>query len=112
MRQAESPWRQTVFLHARHLPESEIIAIRKKHRVVAEALVAARRPDQRTIHTTFELLNVAVRPCNAQRRYEIRTTGLWGYCTASMQLLVDSPHGSLEILVRTCPTSRVDAGGP
>src|SRR3984893_11568671 len=112
MRQADPLRRQPVFLHARHLPESEIIAIRKKHWVVAEALVAARWPDQRAIHTAFELLNVAVRPCNAQRGHELGTARLWIYGSAGMRLLGDPPHGSLEILVRACPTSRMDAGGP
>src|SRR5262249_32629535 len=46
MRQAGAFGRQAVLLVARHLAERTRVSIRHEHRVVAETLVAARRPDQ------------------------------------------------------------------
>src|SRR5437660_540763 len=71
VRQAKTPRRQTVLRLAGHFSEGEIITVRQKHRVVAEALLAARRPDQRAVDAALEFLHMAVRPGGAQRRDEM-----------------------------------------
>src|SRR5258708_12377477 len=110
MGQTKSPGWQAVFLHICHLPERDVIAIGKKNRIVAKPPVAARRPNQRAIDTAFKLLDVAVRPGDAQCRHEVRGAGLWRYGAAVMQLLVDLFHSRPKILVRACPPGRMDAG--
>src|SRR5258708_12711728 len=110
MGQTKSPGWQAVFLHICHLPERDVIAIGKKNRIVAKPPVAARRPNQRAIDTAFKLLDVAVRPGDAQCRHEMRGAGLWRCGAAVMQLLVDLFHSRPKILVRACPSGRMDAG--
>src|SRR5260370_40135053 len=110
MRQAESPGWQAVFLHTCHLAERDIIAIRKKKRIVTKSLVAARRPNQRAVDSAFKLLDVAVRPGDAQRRDKVRGTGLRCHRTAIMQPSVDHLHCCPKILARACPSGRMDAG--
>src|SRR5258708_13702312 len=110
MRQAESLGWQAVFLHTRHLPEREIIAIRKKNGIVAKSPVAAWWPNQRAIDSAFKLLHVTVRPGDTQRRHEVRGTGWRCHRTAVMQLLIDLLHSRPKILVRACPPGRMDAG--
>src|SRR5258707_6091801 len=110
MRQAESPGWQAVFLHTCHLAERDMIAIRKKNRIVTKSLVAARRPNQRAVDSALKLLDVAVRPGDAQCRHEVRGAGLWRYGTAIAQLLVDLLHSRPKVLVRACPSGRMDAG--
>src|ERR1700688_755606 len=72
VRQTEPPRRQAVLRLAAHFPESEIISIGQEHRVIAEALVATRRPNQRAVDAGLEFLDMAVRPGDAQRRDEVR----------------------------------------
>ena len=72
MRQALPMRRQAVLLVARHLAEGAVVAVGQEHRVVAEAGVAARRPDQRAVDVRLELLDMAVRPGDAERGDELR----------------------------------------
>ena len=50
-----------VLLLRAHLAEGTRMAVGQEHRVVAEALVAARRPDQRAVDAAGEGLDLAVR---------------------------------------------------
>ena len=75
MRQAFAARRQAVLLLARHLAEGAVVAIRQEHRIVAEALVAARRPHQRAVDPRLELLDMAIRPGDAQGGDEMRARG-------------------------------------
>src|SRR5258707_7625234 len=110
MRQAESPGRQAMFFRTRHLAEGEIIAIRKKNRIVAKPFLAARRPNQRAIDSAVKLLHMAVRPGDAQRRHEVGGPGLWRHGAVMTQLLVDFLHSCPKILARASPSGRMDAG--
>ena len=47
-------------------------AVRQEHWIIAEALVAARRPDQRAVDLGLEVLDMAIRPGDAQRGDEMR----------------------------------------
>src|SRR5215813_4904828 len=55
---------------------------------------------------------MAIRPSDAQCRYEVSTAELRCYGTAIAQLTVDFPHGRRKIPVRTCPAGRVNAWRP
>src|ERR1700692_1732172 len=84
--------RQAMLLLARHFTERAVMPIGQEHRVVAEALVATRRPDQSAVHAGFEILDVTVRPGDAQGRDEMRPAAL-GRCRAEdAQLLFDGFH--------------------
>ena len=50
------------------------MAIRLEHRIIAEALVAARRPDKCTFHFTAEILRMTVGPAQAQNGNEAGCT--------------------------------------
>src|SRR5258708_19902766 len=107
MRQAESVGRQAMFFRPRHLAEGEIIAIGKKNGIVAKPFVAARRPNQRAIDSAFKLLDMAVRPGDAQRRHEVGGPGLWRHGAVMTQLLVDFLHNSPKILARASPPAHI-----
>src|SRR5205085_11347356 len=62
MGEAVSERRQAVFLLARHLAEGLLVTLRHEHRIVAEAEIAARGPNQGTVDAAFELLHVTVGP--------------------------------------------------
>src|SRR6185312_7247639 len=50
-----------------HFTEGFLPARRAEHRVIAEALVAARRPHRLPVHTAHEGFRMTVRPAQAQR---------------------------------------------
>src|ERR1051326_3372896 len=66
MRQALPARRQPVLLFGAHLAEGTVEAIGKKNRIVAESLVSARRPYDRSIDAAFERRGLAVGPRQAQ----------------------------------------------
>src|SRR4030081_3175155 len=110
VRQALSLGRQAVLLVARHLAEGEREPVGQEHRVIAEALVAARRIDQRAVDRGLEFLDMAVRPGDAQRRDEMRLAALRRGGAALAQQRVDPRHGAGEILGGAGPARRMDAG--
>src|SRR5437899_10567384 len=71
MREPGAAWRQAVLFLARHFAEGAAVAIGQEHRVVAEALRSARRPDERAVDARLELLDMAVGPRDAERRDEM-----------------------------------------
>src|SRR3954470_6789397 len=66
MRQALALRRQAVLVVAGHLAERLRQAVGEEHRIVAEPLGTARRPHQRAVDRRLELLDVPVRPGDAQ----------------------------------------------
>src|SRR3974377_1085609 len=70
--QAAPRRRQPVFFVARHLAEGAPMSVGEEHRVVAKTPLAPRRPNQRAVDAALELLEVTVRPGDAQRRNEMR----------------------------------------
>ena len=60
MREAGARGRQPVLFVAAHLAEAARMTVGQKHRIVAEALAPARRPDQRAVDAAFEVLDMAV----------------------------------------------------
>src|SRR3954471_20855895 len=71
MREAAPARRQPVFFLGRHFPEGAVVPVRQEHRIVAETLRAARRPDQRAADAAFEFLHMTVRPSETKRRDEM-----------------------------------------
>ena len=63
---ARARWLTVCFSSASISPNVCRAAARHEHRIVAEALVAARRPDRRAVDAADEGLGVAVRPGEAQ----------------------------------------------
>src|SRR5450759_3659185 len=63
MRQALTLGREPVLFVSVHLAERAVEAVGPKQRIIAEALIAARRPRRDAIDAPFEFLHMAVRPC-------------------------------------------------
>jgi len=76
MRKASSARRQAVLFRARHFAKRPFVPVRQEHRVIAEALRTARRPDQGTVDARFKFLDVSIRPGDAKRRNEMGTATL------------------------------------
>src|ERR1700730_12386127 len=66
MRQALSARRQAVLLFRAHFAEGAVESIGEKDRVVAETLIAARRPHDSAIDAAFERRGLPVGPGEAQ----------------------------------------------
>ena len=109
MRQTFALRRQSVFFFARHFAECARMAVRQKHRIVAKALVAPRRPDERAGDATFEFLHMTVGPGDAKRGDEMRCAALRRHSAGFSQLLFDFLHGFAKILVGPGPARRMDA---
>ena len=58
----------------------------------------------------LEFLDMAVRPGDAERRDEMRAALVGRGRAALAELVFDALHGVCEILVRTGPARRIDAG--
>src|SRR6266850_603809 len=76
MRQPLTLGRQSVFQLGCHLAKCKIKSVGEEHRIVAEALLAARRPDQRAVHPALEFLKMAVGPGDGEHRDEMRLAPL------------------------------------
>jgi len=78
MRKTFAVRRQSVFLVARHFAEGPRMTVRlaigQKHRIITEALFAARRPDQNAVDPRLEFFEMSVRPGDAQSRDEMGAT--------------------------------------
>lgn len=92
-----------VFLSRIQLPERCGARIGNEHRVIAEALVATRRPGGHAVDAADERLGVIVWPRHAQRRDEPGAA----ICRAA-QLAVHPRHCRDEILARTSPPRRIN----
>src|SRR6516225_7838930 len=106
--------RQAVLLRARHLAEcarmAVDLAVGKEHRIIAEARIAARRPHQRTLDPALELLQMAVRPGEAERAHEACLALKWLAATARRKLALDARHRGGEILTWARPARGVNPG--
>ena len=86
-----------------HLAECGAEAIGTEQRIVAEALVAAGRPHRNAIDATFEILNVPIRPGNAESGNEMCTPLFRSLGTALDQQGLDAIHRRAKILVGSGP---------
>src|SRR5919198_4476651 len=110
VREAFPRGRQTMLLYVRHLAECKRVPVRQKHRIVAEAVLAARGPDQSALDHSVELLHVAIGPGEAERAHELRLAFAGRVRAALAQPAFDRLHGSLKVLGRTRPAGRVNTG--
>src|SRR5438270_4749184 len=92
MRQSQSKRRQTMLLEARHLAEGARTPVRQERGVVAESGGASRRPHQRAVDARLDLFEMIVRPCHAQRGYEMRRAPLGGCRAAFLQQAFHPRH--------------------
>src|SRR4029077_19940508 len=97
-----------MLLYVRHLAEGKRVSIGQKHRIVAEAVLAAWGPDQDAVHGSVEVLHVAIGPGDAERAHELRLALAGRMRAALAQPLFHRLHGSLKVLVPTRPARRVD----
>src|SRR5262249_39842420 len=108
VREAKTAWRQAVLLLRRHLAEGAVVTAGQEYRIVAEASGSARWPDQRAIDTRLELLDMAIRPGDAEGRDEM-SAALRGRCRAARnQLVFDLLHGAAEVARLAGPACRVN----
>src|SRR5262245_11711394 len=110
VREAKPARWQAVLLLRGHLAEGAVVAVGQEHRVVAEAGGSPRRPDERAVDAGLELLDVAVRPGDAERRDEMRAALRGHRRAACPQLVLDLLHGASEVARLAGPARRVDAG--
>src|SRR5207245_2661756 len=110
VRKPFAPRRQAVFLHVRHLAEGAGMAGGQKHRIVAETLLAARRPDERAVDGALEFLDVFVGPGEAERADEMRRALAARTRAALAQLVFHDLHGPPKVFLRARPARRIDAG--
>src|SRR5437868_14522017 len=103
MREALPVGRQPVLLFATHLPESKVKSVRQQHRIVSEAFLAARRPDQRAIDDSLEFFDMAIRPRDRQYRDEMRLAAVRREGIALAQAGLHLFHGVAEISVLAGP---------
>src|SRR5947199_658082 len=102
--------RQSVFFLARHFAEGSLLAVRLEQGVVAETPIAARRPYQRAGDARLELLDLAIRPGQAQRRNKLRAAMFRRRYAPRPQLLLDYFHGATEVPIGPRPARRVNSG--
>src|SRR3954447_6972358 len=95
------------------LAERRVIAHRNEHRIVAKALLAARRPHKRSVDPAVEGLGLAVvRPGYRQRADEMR--GRWSIGLGRLRLPPDTLHRPhpVAIAVRVLGPPRGEDPGP
>src|SRR5437667_6966198 len=100
MRQGLSALRPAVFVLATHLAKRKPKSIGQEHRIIAEALVAARRPDQRAVDPALEFLQMAVRPGDTQDRDEMGFAAFRREGIALAQTGLDPLHRVAELSLR------------
>ena len=94
-----------VLLLRAHLAEGAVVAVGQEHRVVAEAFVAARRPDQRAVDAAGESLVLAVGHGEGQHARR-NARGAAPACRAErLQRVLDLAHGDGEILASARPSA-------
>src|SRR5580698_6222604 len=107
MRKPFAARRQAVFFLARHLAERAIVPVRQEHRIVAETLVAARRPDQRAVDARFKVFKMPVGPGHAERGYKAAATLLGRGLAEFPQFVIDRLHREVEVFLWSRPTRRI-----
>ena len=98
------------FLVGAHLPEGALKAVGLEQRIVAEALLAARRPHRDAVDAALEFFHVAVRPGETERGDEMAAPLFGRFRAALDQQRLDFVHGETEILVGSGPARRMNAG--
>src|SRR5260221_14137907 len=93
-----------------HFAKSHITTLGQEHGIIAKTTLAARRPDERAVDLAFEILDMAVGPGNRQHADEMRAPPVRQSGALCRKLLFDIAHGKGEILGRSCPAGRIDAG--
>ena len=88
-----------------HLAVGLGLAMRLKHRVVAEAPRATRRPHPLAFDTPLEQLEMPIRPGEAKHGYEIGAV-----IPGRSDLGTHALHGGGEVTRRAGPARRIDAG--
>src|SRR6476620_11233961 len=110
MLEALAARRQPVFFLRAHFAEGAVEPVRQKQWIVAEAPLAARRPDDDAVDARFELLRMLIRPSEAQRGDEVRAALLRAACAAFDQKRLDAVQRAAEVFLRPGPSGRVNAG--
>src|SRR5690554_603068 len=94
-----------VLLSRGHFAEGACFTIRYKDRIIAKALIAARRPNQTALNAPLEMFDFPRRGGHSQGADE--------FCTSIgriAEFLLDTLHGVRKVLVSTGPAGRIDAG--
>ena len=86
------------------LAEGHLVPVGDKHRIVAEAAFAARRPHEASVDLSAKSRDLALRPGQRQHRHEM------GAFVPAAKFAPHALHRDPEILVRPGPARRVDAG--
>src|SRR5258706_10195028 len=98
-----------MLLHVRHFAESASMAVRQKHGVIAEPLIAAWGPDEGAVHRSVELFDVSVGPSEAKRADRLGVALARRMDAALSQFVFHRLHGAPEVLFGTRPARLVDA---
>src|SRR5262245_32016359 len=93
-----------------HFTKSLLVPAGQEHRIITEAALAARRPDEGAMHLAAEILDMAVRPGDGEHADEMRSTALRQGGALRLKLLLDIAHGEGEILGGSRPARRIEAG--
>src|SRR5205823_14499383 len=96
-----------MLLRVRHFTESASMAVRQKQGVVAETLIAARRPHKSAVHRSVEPFNVCVGPSETKRAAELRLALVRRLRAALAQSHCHSLHSAPEVLFRPRSARRV-----
>src|SRR5262245_26918796 len=104
MRQPFALWRQSVLFFRRHLAEGPVEPVWPEKRIVAKALVTARRPYCDAIDPTLELLNVTVGPGETQGGHEMRAPLLGPIGAPLYQQRLNAIHRRAKIPIGACPS--------
>src|SRR5579863_1455939 len=99
-----------MFFLACHFAEGSCVAVRQKHRIVAETLVAAWWPNDRAVDAAFEFLRVPVWPRNTKRGNKMCLALRRCGGAECVEFLFDDFHGAVEILVGAGPARGINAG--
>src|SRR5216684_2633066 len=108
MRQALPARRQPVLFFRTHLAEGAAEAVGKKDRIVAESLVSARRPYDRSVDAAFERCGLPVGPSQAQNGDEGAAPLLRRRGVFRLQLFLDHLHRLRKVFFLSGPACRMD----
>src|SRR3546814_592758 len=92
----------------RSLAEGLASAQRLEHRIIAETLGPARRPDDDAVHPAFEAFDMAIGPGKRQCADEMGVVAR--FRPGALHRFMDKPHGKAEVLALARPARRKDAG--
>src|SRR5262245_27550300 len=92
-----------------HFAKGQGLPLGEEHRIIAETLGPAGRPNEATIDLALERSLLAVRPGEAQGGGEVGKGSLPAPRAAVGEFVVDALHGDGEVAVGTGPARRIDA---